>query len=284
MYNTTFQVKYHDIELALLAKLQKMMEKKLAIASGMYMEELHEQEREKERKQKVAAEKQPLTVPTCLNCAACTCSKKGNKVKEPKVKEPKVKEPKVKKETKKEQKAREEAEKVAAAEKALKEAADAAAEAKAAEEKKQLVEEDKLNGSDDEDEEDLEYTLEDVHIICDKLYRDELLSVFNVTSTEDENMDAGIKSAIEHMINNQSFRQLLDDIKGNLVDFQNFSGTPDELENMKRNTEYLIFITLFSQKLFYLTHICLCQLFTVGEIDPELLLKIKDKTIDLFKS
>jgi len=278
MYNTTFQVKYHDIELALLANLQKMMEKKLAIASGMYMEELHEQEREKERKQKAAAEKEPLTVPTCLNCAACTCSKKG---KDKKVKETKVKEPKAKKETKKEQKAREEAEKVAAAEKALKEAE----EAKVAADKKQLVEEDKLNGSDDdEDEEDLEYTLEDVHIICDKLYRDELLSVFNVTSTEDENMDAGIKSAIEHMINNQSFRQLLDDIKGNLVDFQNFSGTPEELENMKRNTEYLIFITLFSQKLFYLTHICLCQLFTVGEIDPELLLKIKDKTIDLFKS
>jgi len=278
MYNTTFQVKYHDIELALLANLQKMMEKKLAIASGMYMEELHEQEREKERKQKAAAEKEPLTVPTCLNCAACTCSKKG---KDKKVKETKVKEPKAKKETKKEQKAREEAEKVAAAEKALKEAE----EAKVAADKKQLVEEDKLNGSDDdEDEEDLEYTLEDVHIICDKLYRDELLSVFNVTSTEDENMDAGIKSAIEQMINNQSFRQLLDDIKGNLVDFQNFSGTPEELENMKRNTEYLIFITLFSQKLFYLTHICLCQLFTVGEIDPELLLKIKDKTIDLFKS
>jgi hypothetical protein len=264
--------------LALLANLQKMMEKKLAIASGMYMEELHEQEREKEkekeRKQKAAAEKEPLTVPTCLNCATCTCSKKAKKVKEPKVK----------KETKKEQKAREEAEK-AAAEKALKEAEEKAAADALAADKKQLVEEDKLNGSDDdEDDEDLEYTLEDVHIICDKLYRDELLSVFNVTSTEDENMDAGIKSAIEQMINNQSFRQLLDDIKGNLVDFQNFSGTPEELENMKRNTEYLIFITLFSQKLFYLTHICLCQLFTVGEIDPELLLKIKDKTIDLFKS
>jgi len=102
MYNTTFQVKYHDIELALLANLQKMMEKKLAIASGMYMEELHEQEKEKERKQKIAAtEKEPLTVPTCLNCATCTCSKKG--------KDKKVKVPKVKKETKKEQKAREEA-------------------------------------------------------------------------------------------------------------------------------------------------------------------------------
>jgi hypothetical protein len=108
------------------------------------------------------------------------------------------------------------------------------------------------------------------------------LSVFNVQSISDENIDAGIKSAIEHMIDNQGFRQLLDDIKLKLIDFENFTGTPTELENMKRNSEYLIFITLFSQKLFYLTHICLCQLFTVGEIDPELLLKVKEKTISLF--
>ena len=124
--------------------------------------------------------------------------------------------------------------------------------------------------------------MDDVYAICEKLYRDELLSVFNVQSISDENIDAGIKSAIEHMIDNQGFRQLLDDIKLKLIDFDNFTGTPTELENMKRNSEYLIFITLFSQKLFYLTHICLCQLFTVGEIDPELLLKVKEKTISLF--
>ena len=38
MYNTDFQVKYHDIEIALLANLQTMMEKKIAIASGTYIE------------------------------------------------------------------------------------------------------------------------------------------------------------------------------------------------------------------------------------------------------
>lgn len=272
MYNTEFQVRYHEIETALLVNLQKMMEKKIAIANGTYIEEM----REREKKTSEIKAKQVLpdlnTQPAsilCANCANCTCgaNKKG--------KEKKAKEPKPKKETKKEKKAREDAEKIKAAEDAL-----LALEKEEEQKQKQLVVEENLDESDDEE---LEYTLEDVHIICDKLYRDELLSVFNVTSTEDENMDAGIKSAIEQMINNQSFRNLLDDIKTNLVDFENFTGTPEEMDNMKRNTEYLIFITLFSQKLFYLTHICLCQLFTVGEIDPNLLLKIKEKTIDLFK-
>lgn len=278
MYNTEFQVRYHEIETALLVNLQKMMEKKIAIANGTYIEE-------KEKEKKAFESKSQSVIPNlnsqpanilCANCATCTCgaSKKG--------KEKKVKEPKPKKETKKEKKAREDAEKIKAAEEALLalEKEQELETQKKNSQKKQLVVEENLDESDDED---LEYTLEDVHIICDKLYRDELLSVFNVTSTEDENMDAGIKSAIEQMINNQSFRNLLDDIKTNLVDFENFTGTTEEMENMKRNTEYLIFITLFSQKLFYLTHVCLCQLFTVGEIDPELLLKVKEKTIDLFK-
>lgn len=149
------------------------------------------------------------------------------------------------------------------------------------------TEDENNNDEDDEDNEDddeeYEYTLDDVYTICEKLYRDELLSVFNVQSISDENIDAGIKAAIEQMIDNESFRKLLDDIKVNLIDFDNFVGTPEELENMKRNSEYLIFISLFSQKLFYLTHICLCQLFTVGEISPDLLSKIKEKTIGLFK-
>lgn len=278
MYNTEFQVRYHEIETALLVNLQKMMEKKIALASGTYIEEKEKEKKASEIKsQQVIPDlnTQPANI-LCANCASCTCgaNKKG--------KEKKVKEPKPKKETKKEKKAREDAEKIKAAEEALLalEKEQELETQKKNSQQKQLVVEENLDESDDED---LEYTLEDVHIICDKLYRDELLSVFNVTSTEDENMDAGIKSAIEQMINNQSFRNLLDDIKTNLVDFENFTGTPEEMENMKRNTEYLIFITLFSQKLFYLTHVCLCQLFTVGEIDPQLLLKVKEKTIDLFK-
>jgi|694.fasta_scaffold138828_3 hypothetical protein len=139
------------------------------------------------------------------------------------------------------------------------------------------------NDNDDDDCEDLEYTMDDVHLICEKLFRDELLSVFGVETINDPNMDAGIKRVIEKMIDNKNFKQLLDDIKHELIDFSNFSGTPTQMENIRRNSEYLIFITLFSQHVFYITHKCICQLFTLDDVDPNLMDRLKDKTISLFK-
>jgi hypothetical protein len=313
MYNTDFHVKYHDIEAALLVNFQKMMEKKIAIASGTYVEV------PKVKKVKKVL-KYVEQCATCVNCATCSKNRsntskhnkdKGNAtineaflckeitaaaasiIDAPIIVEPIVitgkekKEKKEKKETKKAKKIREDAEAL------TKVQAQAEAEAEAA--KKKLLEAEKklleakaedeyYSDSDDSDDEDLEYTLEDVQIICDKLYRDELLSVFNVSSTEDERMDAGLKASIERLIDNKDFRDFMDDVKIQLIDFENFVGNPAEMENMKRNSEYLIFITMFSQKLFYLTHICLCQLFTVNEIDPELLLKVKEKILYLFKS
>jgi hypothetical protein len=143
----------------------------------------------------------------------------------------------------------------------------------------------KNEDDDDDDDEDLdiEYTMEDVRIICEKLYRDELLSVFEVESISDPNMDTGIKRVIEKMIDNVNFKQLLEDIKHEIIDVSKFTGTPAEIANMVRNSEYLILITLFSQHVFYITHICICQLFTVNEIDPELITHLKNRTISLFK-
>jgi hypothetical protein len=217
MYNINYEVKYHDIEKALLMNLQKRMETRLARENGIFINDEMNTKLDIEDNQEF-----------CKDC-------KGNE--------------------------------------------------RQNEDENNNEKDNNGNNSDDEDDDDeeYEYTLDDVYTICEKLYRDELLSVFNVQSISDENIDAGIKAAIEQMIDNESFRKLLDDIKVNLIDFDNFVGTPEELENMKRNSEYLIFISLFSQKLFYLTHICLCQLFTVGEISPDLLSKIKEKTIGLFK-
>ena len=143
----------------------------------------------------------------------------------------------------------------------------------------------KDNAEEEEDDEDLdlEYTMEDVHLICEKLYRDELLSVFEVDTINDPNMDTGIKRVIERMIDNANFKQLLEDIKHEIIDTSKFTGTPTEIQNLERNSEYLIFITLFSQHVFYITHKCICQLFTVNEIDTELINQLKNKTISLFK-
>jgi hypothetical protein len=215
MYNINYEVKYHDIERALLMNLQKRMETRLARENGIFINETSNDINDVGKEDKL------------VYCEECESNDNKN------------------------------------------------------EENKNEVD---CDGSEEEDDdEEYEYTLDDVYTICEKLYRDELLSVFNVQSISDENIDVGIKAAIEQMIDNESFRKLLDDIKVNLIDFDNFVGTPEELENMKRNSEYLIFISLFSQKLFYLTHICLCQLFTVGEISPDLLSKVKEKTIGLFK-
>jgi hypothetical protein len=135
----------------------------------------------------------------------------------------------------------------------------------------------------EEEDLDIEYSMDDVHLICDKLYRDELLSVFEAESINDPNMDAGIKRVIERMIDNANFKQLLEDIKHEIIDVTKFTGTPTEIQNLDRNSEYLIFITLFSQHVFYITHKCICQLFTVNEINPELIDQLKNKTISLFK-
>ena len=136
---------------------------------------------------------------------------------------------------------------------------------------------------DEDDDEDLVYTLEDVHLICDKLYRDELLSVFEVESTNDPNMDIGMKRVIEKMIDNANFKQLLEDIKNEIIDVSKFTGTPEEIAILVRNSEYVIFITLFSQHVFYMTHRCICQLFTINDITPEMITLLKNKTVSLFK-
>jgi hypothetical protein len=125
--------------------------------------------------------------------------------------------------------------------------------------------------------------MEDVHLICEKLYRDELLSVFEVETINDGNMDAGIKKVIEKMVENPKTKKMLEDIKHDLVDFSSFTGTSTEMENIRRNADYIIFITLFSQHIFYITHICVCQLFTINDIDDELVNLLKERMINLFK-
>ena len=43
----------------------------------------------------------------------------------------------------------------------------------------------------------LEYNKEDILLICDKLYRDELISVFNASNLLDDKIDNGMKYVLE---------------------------------------------------------------------------------------
>jgi hypothetical protein len=270
MYNTNFVVKYHDIESELVHNLYRKAQKKreeetAAIIAKAQAAILQKEKEIKELLELQKAKDEPLP------------KKKGRKKKDVEnvvatTETPVIIEPKKKGRKKKVTEVTVNEEPVINA---------PLVNEKVKEVTNNVNEEPTSN--EEEDDEDIEYSMDDVHIICEKLYRDELLSVFGVDSINDENMDKGIKRVIEKMVDNENFRQLLEDIKKDLVDFSTFTGTPTEMENIRRNSDYIIFITLFSQHVFYITHKCICQLFTNDNIDPELMIRLKEKTLHLFK-
>jgi hypothetical protein len=135
--------------------------------------------------------------------------------------------------------------------------------------------------SDDQSEEDYKYTREDIAYICDKLYRDELLSVFDADSLEDPKMDAGIKMVFEHLIKHDEFIQFLEELSPKVMDKSKVK-TEQEQFNFKRNTDYLIFITMFSHQLFYLTHQCICKMLVNEHVGDELIGDLKGKLLQIF--
>ena len=255
MYNTNFVVKYHDIERELVYNLRQKAIKKQEEETAALIAKATAAIAQREREIKELIEKQE----------ANSSTKKGGKKKA------------LKEEVKEEPKKR-------GRKKAIKEEIKEVKEEPIKEVKEEPIKEEVVKKEEDEDEdEDIEYTMEDVHLICEKLYRDELLSVFEVETINDGNMDAGIKKVIEKMVENPKTKKMLEDIKKDLVDFTSFTGTPTEMENIRRNADYIIFITLFSQHIFYITHICVCQLFTINDIDDELVNLLKERMINLFK-
>jgi len=136
--------------------------------------------------------------------------------------------------------------------------------------------------AEEDEEEDYKYNRKDVTYICEKLYRDELLSAFGAESIDDPAMDTGIKTIFEALINNEEFKQFLSEMNALLLD-PSTAKTETELANLKRNTDYLIFITLFSQQSFYLTHKCLCQMLTLGHVEADMMEQLKQRSLKIFQ-
>lgn len=156
----------------------------------------------------------------------------------------------------------------------------------AEEEQSEAEEQSDKEGEGEEDEEqsdeDYKYNRKDITYICEKLYRDELLEVFGAESIDDPKMDEGIKAIFETLIKNEEFKTFLVEMNG-LISDPNTAKTETELANLKRNTDYLIFITLFSQKMFYLTHRCLCQMLILGHVEADMMELLKQRTLKLFQ-
>ena len=132
----------------------------------------------------------------------------------------------------------------------------------------ELVE--KLNNT-----ETTEYNLEDVSDICSKLYRDELMTVFDVNYILDDRIDKGMKNVYEIMMTNSNFKQLAYDLEDTY--FEEFIQNKEEKEQQVRQ---LLLMILFSQNIFYITHKCICQQIELNTIDDDLLVTLKQKCIE----
>lgn len=119
-----------------------------------------------------------------------------------------------------------------------------------------------------------EYSNDDILDICDKLYRDEFLSVFYANDDLDDKVDAGINYVLEQMMLNPNFKLLIDELKKSIsVDI----GLTGEVNGF--NIDLLCILTFFKKEFFYLFHKCICQQLTLGTIDDELLDELKKITI-----
>jgi hypothetical protein len=142
------------------------------------------------------------------------------------------------------------------------------------------------------------YNLEDVSDICSKLYRDELMSVFDVHFILDDKLDQGMKNIYKIMIKNEKFKQITDDlINAYLLEFIQTKECEEEEEEVvltqkqevKQLEQYqqvrqLVLLILFSQNIFYITHKCICQQMEQGTINDDLLVSLKQKSTELLLS
>jgi len=120
----------------------------------------------------------------------------------------------------------------------------------------------------------LEYEDQDILDICDKLYRDELCSVFYAEDILDDKIDQGYKFVYDKMILNERFKSVISEINKILSD-KNISDIFSKEGN--DNCDFFILLTLFSKDLFYLTHKCIYQQFTLATIDNNLLSKFLEQ-------
>jgi hypothetical protein len=123
-----------------------------------------------------------------------------------------------------------------------------------------------------------EYSENDVADICDKLYRDELSSVFFANNILDDKIDNGIRNILEKIKENNDFKNMLDELIFSTFPPDNDLSYNQEIINNNINSHFIIYLVLFSFDVFHLTHKIICQILTKQEISSDLLQNIKELT------
>jgi hypothetical protein len=143
---------------------------------------------------------------------------------------------------------------------------------------KELI--DKLNVKNPDEE--YEYSNQDVLDICNKLYRDELLSVFGAEDLSDDKLDKGMSYVYEIMMINDRFKSIINEMETTIIN--GFIKSDDIIPDKQESLRQLILISLFSQHLFYITHKCICQQIKLGMVDNDLLVELKNNSVEFVKT
>ena len=127
---------------------------------------------------------------------------------------------------------------------------------------------------------DYKFTRRDVRMICDKIYRDELLVAFDVKSIHD--IAPRMRGIMRKITKNKKFHATIYETKLILIDIgaEDFK---DEDTGETSTLDEMIFFTLFSQQLFYMTHKCICELLKTGSVRTELLAELKSNLIQILR-
>ena len=119
-----------------------------------------------------------------------------------------------------------------------------------------------------------EYSNEDIFNVCDKLYRDEFVSVFYANDILDDKIDIGSRYVLEQMMFNNDFKCIMDEFK--LQFFMDSSDLPEqEKKYFTENIDFIVILTFFKKEFFYMFHKCICQQLTLGTIEQDFLDKFK---------
>ncbi len=132
--------------------------------------------------------------------------------------------------------------------------------------------------------EEHEYSCEDVADVCNKLYRDELLSVFGAEEITDDKIDLGMKYVFEKMCIYVEFNSIIEELLQLCIDAFTFLQKDQINTETLSNFKQLITILLFSQQIFHITHNCICQLFEFGTIDNSLLVQLRQHCFELIQN
>jgi len=129
-----------------------------------------------------------------------------------------------------------------------------------------------------------EYSEEDILDVCNKLYKDEIASVFFAEDILDDKIDIGMKTVLDNLLVNTEFQIIFNELKGHFIDYiSDDDSDDDDIINYEEihNINLLVCLTLFSNKIFFITHKCICQQLVVGLIDNDLLQQLRESALKI---